>query len=77
MLLHIISKQSFLVVLEDDDVAAADDDDDDNGSQIKPLSVDILLDLRDFQDHQAHFANPLDRTIFMPRLVVNLCIVHD
>ena len=69
MLLHIISKQSFLVVLEDDDVAAADDDDD-NGSQIKPLSVDILLDLRDFQDHQEHFANPLNRTIFMPRVVV-------
>ena len=58
--LHIISKSPFFVVLHDD----AD------GAQILPLSVGILLDLRDFQDHQEHFASPLNLRVSKPRVVV-------
>ena len=46
-------------------------DDDAEGAQILPLSVGILLDLRDFQDHPEHFASPLNlRVSIKPRVVV-------
>ena len=36
---------------------------DDGDAQTLPLSVDILLGLRDYQDHQEHFASPLNLRI--------------
>ena len=63
VLLHTISKSSFFLVLDDDA----------EGAQILPLSVDILLDLRDFQDHQEHFASPLNGRVSKPGEDVLTC----